>query len=104
MGRRKAYGRQNSKCKHVVMKSPGIPEKAANCKKVGWKKEFQLFQKLSLQLSLLQCRKTIGITGSNGKTTTTMLTYHLLKNGRIKCRFSRKYWKKFCVASSRRKF
>jgi UDP-N-acetylmuramoylalanine--D-glutamate ligase len=25
--------------------------------------------------------KTIGITGSNGKTTTTMLTYHLLKQG-----------------------
>jgi UDP-N-acetylmuramoylalanine--D-glutamate ligase len=29
---------------------------------------------------------TIGITGSNGKTTTTMLTYHLLKSAECRIR------------------
>jgi len=48
--------------------------------------------------------KTIGITGSNGKTTTTMLTYHLLKEGGLNVRTGRQYWKKFCLASCRRKF
>jgi UDP-N-acetylmuramoylalanine--D-glutamate ligase len=37
---------------------------------------------------------TIGITGSNGKTTTTMLTYHLLKSAGGECRI-RKHRKKF---------
>ncbi|QOG89418.1 UDP-N-acetylmuramoyl-L-alanine--D-glutamate ligase [Flavobacterium columnare] len=63
----------------VVMKSPGIPDKAPIVKK--------LIQKKVPVLSEIEFTShftdaiTIGITGSNGKTTTTMLTYHLLKEG-----------------------
>jgi UDP-N-acetylmuramoylalanine--D-glutamate ligase len=33
-----------------------------------------------IEFAALSKNITIGITGSNGKTTTTMLTYHLLKS------------------------
>ena len=45
---------------------------------------------------------TVGITGSNGKTTTTLLTYHLLKQGGLNVGISWKYWKKLRMASSRK--
>lgn len=62
----------------VVMKSPGIPEKSPIVKK--------LFEAGIKVISEIEFAKpytealTIGITGSNGKTTTTMLTHHLLKS------------------------
>ncbi len=62
-----------------IIKSPGIPDKAT------------LIQKLKAQhtpiISEIEFAgrytdaKMICITGSNGKTTTTMLIYHILKNG-----------------------
>jgi UDP-N-acetylmuramoylalanine--D-glutamate ligase len=62
----------------VVMKSPGIPEKSPIVKKLiaaGIKviSEIEFAKPFTEAL-------TIGITGSNGKTTTTMLTHHLLKS------------------------
>ncbi|MCP2028694.1 UDP-N-acetylmuramoylalanine--D-glutamate ligase [Flavobacterium sp. HSC-32F16] len=62
----------------VVMKSPGIPEKSPIIKKLvaaGVKviSEIEFAKPFTEAL-------TVGITGSNGKTTTTMLTYHLLKS------------------------
>jgi UDP-N-acetylmuramoylalanine--D-glutamate ligase len=63
----------------VVMKSPGIPDKVPIVKK--------LLEKGILVISEIEfaaqytTATTIGITGSNGKTTTTMLCYHLLKEG-----------------------
>ena len=64
---------------NVVMKSPGIPEKAPIVKKlVG--KGIPVISEIEFASKHTQA-KTIGITGSNGKTTTTMLTYHLLKSG-----------------------
>lgn len=62
----------------VVMKSPGIPEKSPIVKKLiaaGVKviSEIEFAKPFTEAL-------TIGITGSNGKTTTTMLTHHLLKS------------------------
>jgi UDP-N-acetylmuramoylalanine--D-glutamate ligase len=63
----------------VVMKSPGIPDKAPIVKK--------LVENGILVISEIEFASqftdalTIGITGSNGKTTTTMLVYHLLKSG-----------------------
>ncbi|MBO6760624.1 MAG: UDP-N-acetylmuramoyl-L-alanine--D-glutamate ligase [Roseivirga sp.] len=63
----------------LVVKSPGIPEKA------------ELIQKLRANGNLIISEiefaaqftnaKLIGITGTNGKTTTAMLTYHILKTG-----------------------
>ncbi|MFK7001715.1 UDP-N-acetylmuramoyl-L-alanine--D-glutamate ligase [Flavobacterium oreochromis] len=63
----------------VVMKSPGIPDKAPIVKKLIEKKvpvlsEIEFTNQFTKAI-------TVGITGSNGKTTTTMLTYHLLKQG-----------------------
>tara|TARA_B110000908_G_scaffold123677_1_gene145055 strand:- start:700 stop:2067 length:1368 start_codon:yes stop_codon:yes gene_type:complete len=62
----------------LVVKSPGIPNTAAPVKalkeagiKVVSEIEFAGFYNEA---------KTICITGSNGKTTTAMLTYHILKN------------------------
>lgn len=64
---------------NVVMKSPGIPEKAPIVKKlVG--KGIPVISEIEFASKHTQA-KTIGITGSNGKTTTTMLAYHLLKSG-----------------------
>ena len=64
---------------NVVMKSPGIPEKAAIVKKL-LEKGIPVISEIEFASKYTQA-KTIGITGSNGKTTTTMLTYHLLKSG-----------------------
>ena len=62
----------------VVVKSPGIPDSNPLVK--------ELIEKDVLVVSEIEFAswytdaKLIGITGSNGKTTTTSLTYHILKN------------------------
>lgn len=63
----------------VVMKSPGIPEKSPMVKKL-YEKGIHVISEIEFAAQFTNA-KTIGITGSNGKTTTTMLTYHLLKEG-----------------------
>lgn len=63
----------------VVMKSPGIPDKAPMVKKLV-EKGIPVISEIEFAYPFTKA-KTIGITGSNGKTTTTMLTYHLLKEG-----------------------
>ena len=62
----------------VVMKSPGIPDKAPIVKKLV-EKGISVISEIEFTAPFTNAI-TIGITGSNGKTTTTMLTYHLLKN------------------------
>lgn len=61
----------------VVMKSPGIPDKAPIVKKLK-KKGVPVISEIEFAIQFTDAL-TIGITGSNGKTTTTLLTYHLLK-------------------------
>jgi UDP-N-acetylmuramoylalanine--D-glutamate ligase len=63
----------------VVMKSPGIPEKSPIVKKLI-EKGIPVISEIEFAAPFTKAI-TIGITGSNGKTTTTMLTYHLLKEG-----------------------
>ena len=63
----------------VVMKSPGIPDKAPIIKKLV-EKQIPVISEIEFASQFTNAI-TIGITGSNGKTTTTMLTYHLLKQG-----------------------
>jgi UDP-N-acetylmuramoylalanine--D-glutamate ligase len=63
----------------VVMKSPGIPEKSPMVKKL-LEKGIPVISEIEFAAPFTKA-KTIGITGSNGKTTTTILTHHLLKNG-----------------------
>ena len=62
----------------IVMKSPGIPDKSGIVKKIK-EKSIQIVSEIEFAASFTKAI-TIGITGSNGKTTTTMLTYHLLKS------------------------
>ena len=61
----------------VVMKSPGIPEKSPIVKKLV-AKGISVISEIEFAAPFTKAM-TIGITGSNGKTTTTMLVYHLLK-------------------------
>jgi UDP-N-acetylmuramoylalanine--D-glutamate ligase len=63
----------------LVMKSPGIPDKVAIVKKLH-ENNIPVISEIEFAMQHTNAI-TIGITGSNGKTTTTMLTYHLLKSG-----------------------
>lgn len=63
----------------VVMKSPGIPEKKSVIVKKLIEKGIPVISEIEFAAPFTKAI-TIGITGSNGKTTTTMLTYHLLKS------------------------
>jgi UDP-N-acetylmuramoylalanine--D-glutamate ligase len=63
----------------VVMKSPGIPDKSPIVKMLK-KKKIPVISEMEFAYKFTDL-ETIGITGSNGKTTTTMLTHHLLKQG-----------------------
>lgn len=63
-----------------VMKSPGIPEKNELVKKIR-KKGIRIISEIELAYRYKENSKIIGITGSNGKTTTTSLTYHICKQG-----------------------
>jgi UDP-N-acetylmuramoylalanine--D-glutamate ligase len=63
----------------VVMKSPGIPDKAPIVKQL-LEKQIPVISEIEFAMPFTDA-KIIGITGSNGKTTTTLLTYHLLKQG-----------------------
>ncbi|HLF52196.1 UDP-N-acetylmuramoyl-L-alanine--D-glutamate ligase [Flavobacterium sp.] len=65
----------------VVMKSPGIPDKSPIIKKLI-KNNIPVISEIEFAAPFTKA-KTIGITGSNGKTTTTMLTYHLLKSAGV---------------------
>jgi UDP-N-acetylmuramoylalanine--D-glutamate ligase len=61
----------------LVMKSPGIPDKSPIVKQLK-NKGIPVISEIEFAAPFTDA-VTIGITGSNGKTTTTMLTYHLLK-------------------------
>lgn len=63
----------------LVMKSPGIPDKAPLIQKLK-EKHIPVVSEIEFA-SKYTSAKMICITGSNGKTTTTNLTYELLKKG-----------------------
>jgi UDP-N-acetylmuramoylalanine--D-glutamate ligase len=60
-----------------IIKSPGIPEKAEIIKKLI-KQGTPVISEIEFAGRYTKA-KMICITGSNGKTTTTLLTYHILK-------------------------
>lgn len=64
-----------------VIKSPGIPNDAEIIKKIRTRK-IPIIAEIEFASRYTTGRK-ICITGSNGKTTTTMLIYHILKNAGI---------------------
>ena len=86
----------------VVMKSPGIPEKSPIVKKLiaaGVKviSEIEFAKPFTEAL-------TVGITGSNGKTTTTMLTFHLLKSAGLNVGLGGNIGKSFAWQVAENKF
>jgi UDP-N-acetylmuramoylalanine--D-glutamate ligase len=68
----------------LIVKSPGIPEKNEMVKKIR-KNGIELISEIELAFRYKGDSKIVGITGSNGKTTTTALTYHICKNGGADC-------------------
>lgn len=61
----------------LIIKSPGIPEKVEVIKKAK-EAGIEIIDEIEFAFRYLT-GKVIAITGTNGKTTTTLLTYHLLK-------------------------
>lgn len=61
----------------IVMKSPGIPDHVAVVQTLR-EKGIPIVSEIEFASAFAE-GVSIGITGSNGKTTTTLLTYHLLK-------------------------
>ncbi|MNF26906.1 UDP-N-acetylmuramoylalanine--D-glutamate ligase [compost metagenome] len=86
----------------VVMKSPGIPEKAAIVKKL-LEKRIPVISEIEFAAPFTEAI-TIGITGSNGKTTTTMLTYHLLKSAGLNVGLGGNIGKSFAWQVAENKF
>ena len=65
-----------------IIKSPGIPKKAEIISKIN-RKGIRLSSEIEFASEFTDA-KIIAITGSNGKTTTTSLIYHILKNDDLK--------------------
>src|SRR5579863_10065516 len=67
-----------------VMKSPGIPEKNEMVKEIR-NKNIPIISEIELAYRYKGDSKIIGITGSNGKTTTTAMTHHIFKHAQYDC-------------------
>ena len=61
----------------IVVKSPGIPEKASIVQKIR-ANDIRIISEIEWASKFTE-GTIVGITGSNGKTTTTSLTYHILE-------------------------
>ncbi len=62
-----------------VVKSPGIPEKAPIVKKIR-ERGIPVISEMELAFRYLDKARTVCITGSNGKTTTTSIIYRIMKD------------------------
>jgi len=67
-----------------VMKSPGIPEKSSLIKQIR-SQGIPVISEIELAYRYKGTSRIVGITGSNGKTTTTSLVYHICKQGGLDC-------------------
>ncbi|WP_259071048.1 UDP-N-acetylmuramoyl-L-alanine--D-glutamate ligase [Mucilaginibacter sp. X4EP1] len=85
-----------------VIKSPGIPEKAPIIKKIK-EKGISVISEIEFAGRYTDA-KIIGITGSNGKTTTTSLTYHILKNAGLNVGLAGNIGKSFAYQVATEKF
>jgi UDP-N-acetylmuramoylalanine--D-glutamate ligase len=85
-----------------VIKSPGIPDKVAIVKKIK-EKSIPVISEIEFAGRYTNA-KIIGITGSNGKTTTTSLTYHILKNAGLNVGLAGNIGKSFAYQVATEKF
>lgn len=86
----------------LIIKSPGIPEKAEIVKEVR-KKKIPVISEIEFASRFTKA-KIVGITGSNGKTTTTLLTYHILRNAGINVGLAGNVGKSFAMSVAEDKF
>ena len=68
----------------IVIKSPGIPEKNGMVKQIR-QQGIEMISEIEFAYRYKGDSKIIGITGSNGKTTTTALMYHICKTAEMDC-------------------
>ena len=66
---------------NLIIKSPGVPDKAEIIQKAK-ANQIEIIDEIEFGFRYLK-GKVIAISGTNGKTTTTLLTYHLLKEGGV---------------------
>jgi UDP-N-acetylmuramoylalanine--D-glutamate ligase len=85
-----------------VIKSPGIPDKAPIVKKLK-ESHIPVISEIEFAGRYTDA-KIIGITGSNGKTTTTSLTYHILKNAELNVGLAGNIGKSFAYQVATEKF
>ncbi|HPE83079.1 MAG TPA: UDP-N-acetylmuramoyl-L-alanine--D-glutamate ligase [Aequorivita sp.] len=86
----------------VVMKSPGIPDKAPIIKKLH-EKAVKVISEIEFASKFTKAT-IVGITGSNGKTTTASLTYELLNNGGLNVALGGNIGKSFAEQVSEEKY
>ncbi|QHS54199.1 UDP-N-acetylmuramoyl-L-alanine--D-glutamate ligase [Mucilaginibacter sp. 14171R-50] len=85
-----------------VVKSPGIPDKAPIVKKLA-ENNIPVISEIEFAGRYTNA-KMICITGSNGKTTTASLTYHILKNGGLNVGLAGNIGKSFAYQVATEKF
>jgi len=85
-----------------VIKSPGIPDKAPIVKKLK-EKGIPVISEIEFAGRYTDA-KIIGITGSNGKTTTSSLIYHILKNADLNVGLAGNIGKSFAYQVATEKF
>jgi UDP-N-acetylmuramoylalanine--D-glutamate ligase len=85
-----------------VIKSPGSPDKAPIIKKIK-EKAIPVISEIEFAGRYTNA-KIIGITGSNGKTTTSSLTYHILKNAGLNVGLAGNIGKSFAYQVATEKF
>jgi len=68
----------------IVVKSPGIPEKNEMVRLIR-KSGIEIISEIELAYRYKGDSKIIAITGSNGKTTTTAMVYHICKTAELDC-------------------
>ena len=68
----------------LVMKSPGIPEKNELVQELR-KRKIEIISEIEFAYRYKGSSKIIAITGSNGKTTTTAMVYHICKEAALDC-------------------
>ena len=77
----------------VVIKSPGIPDESEIINSLS-KKGFSIISEIEFA-SLFSSKPAIGVTGSNGKTTTVTIIHQLLSDANINCSISGNIGKSF---------
>jgi UDP-N-acetylmuramoylalanine--D-glutamate ligase len=84
-----------------VIKSPGIPDKTEIIQKLK-EKQIPIISEIEFASRYTDAKK-ICITGSNGKTTTTLLTYHILKKSGLNVGLAGNVGKSFAAMVAEKK-